>query len=91
MAASTTMINPVTTPLMTDPHYHPSSTAPTPPPSASSIDLPPIPALSSYGRHIPLGRSPHDDDEWTTVERLMVNVDVVCLFVVALLVYLYLQ
>ncbi|KAI8335685.1 hypothetical protein BC941DRAFT_429046 [Chlamydoabsidia padenii] len=60
MASPATMINPVNTPslLMIDSHYYPSSTVPTPPSSASSIDLPPIPALSSYGRHLPLDDGP---------------------------------
>ncbi|KAI8082884.1 uncharacterized protein BX664DRAFT_388014 [Halteromyces radiatus] len=54
---TTTMMSPIAVPLMTDSPNYPL-TVPTPPPSASPVDLPPIPELSSYGRHLTLDDGP---------------------------------
>ncbi|CAO3576512.1 unnamed protein product [Absidia cylindrospora] len=57
LMSSTTMISPVAAPLMPDSPYYPSA-VPTPPPSASPADLPPIPELSNYERHLTLDDGP---------------------------------
>ncbi|ORZ11933.1 hypothetical protein BCR42DRAFT_420909 [Absidia repens] len=57
LMSSTTMISPVAAPLMPDSPYYPAA-VPTPPPSASPADLPPIPELSNYGRHLTLDDGP---------------------------------
>ncbi|KAI8332081.1 hypothetical protein BC941DRAFT_437470 [Chlamydoabsidia padenii] len=57
LLASTTLASPVAPPaLMTDSPYYLSS-VPTPPPSASPADLPPIPEMTSNGRHLTLGKN----------------------------------
>jgi hypothetical protein len=67
------MLSPVAPPLMTDNPYYPS-TVPTPPPSASPADLPPIPEMTSFGRHLTLGK--HDKNRYSDV---VVIVDCLCL------------